>query len=545
MDRLICRNFQLTMRFKSLAAQDTPEWKTLSALADARTEPVLPTLVNHEHRSKDMSFSVAGCLFDFSKQKADEKVLDALIALAHAQQFNQRTVAMFTGEKINTSEQRAVLHPALRDGAPDAPTLLKQSVTSVRQRMIESAVDIRSGNRAGYTNKPFTDIVHIGIGGSHLGPELVVKALAAHKTTHINIHFLANIDAGDFEHAIANLNPETTLFIVVSKSFNTLETQINALSARSWFLERTANRDAIAQHFVGVTSNLAAAEEFGFSEENLFPIWDWVGGRFSLWSAVGLPVLIALGPENYSAFLSGAREVDEHFTSAPAEQNIPLMSALFATWNTNFLGTESLAILPYDQRLDLLTDFLQQLEMESNGKSVTQEGEHVSHTTMPVLWGGVGTNGQHAYHQFLHQGTRRYAADFILVAQDPYQKSEHHNWLTANALAQSQAMAVGLSSPDTPQRAVKGDHPTTTIVLEELGPRQLGGLLAVFEHKVFCQGVLWDINSFDQWGVELGKALAKPIYAELTQENNPDIEQDCVTRALIDHIKQAQNTHRT
>ena len=521
---------------------DTPEWKQLATLAHERRNSLLAELVNHPDRPALFSFNVAGCLFDFGKQKADKSVLQTLLALAEAREVLPRAQAMFAGEVINTSEQRAVLHPALRDGAPDAPAPLRQAVAQVREKMTATAVAIRQGTQRGYTNKPFTDVVHIGIGGSHLGPELVVDALAEYKTTHLNIHFLANIDANNFHHVMAGLNPETTLFVVVSKSFGTLETQVNALSARSWFLERTANAAAIGQHFIGVTSNIPAAIEFGLLEDNLFPIWDWVGGRFSLWSAVGIPILLALGAEHFNAFLAGAREVDEHFLNTPAAQNIPLLSALFATWNYNFLGAASLAILPYDERLRLLTDYLQQLEMESNGKSVTQNGTPVTSHTMPILWGGSGTKGQHAYHQLLHQGTRAYAADFIMVAKDSRNMGEHHNWLIANALAQSQAMAVGFDAPDAPHRHVSGNHPTTSIVLDTLGPRQLGALLAVYEHKVFCQGAIWDINSFDQWGVELGKALAKPIYAELSQPVADNTEQDVVTRHLIRHIKNIKSS---
>jgi len=496
-------------------------------------------------RAQRISHELAGCLFDFSKQWPDDAIVTELLALAEARGVLGRAKQMFGGEAINESENRAVMHAALRHGAPTASDDVKRSVTEAQRRLVRCAESVRSGGWRGYTNKPITDVVHIGIGGSHLGPELVVEALADYGSTPPKLHFVANIDATDLHRALIRLNPETTLFVVVSKSFNTLETRVNALSARSWFLERTGNREAIGQHFIGVTTNIPAALDFGLSEHCLFPIWDWVGGRFSLWSAVGLPILLSIGSEQFDAFLAGAREVDQHFTTAPPEQNVPLLSALFATWNYNFLGASSLAILPYDERLRLLADYLQQLEMESNGKSVTRTGEPVDSHTMPILWGGTGTKGQHAYHQLLHQGTRAYTADFVIVANDAHDRPEHHDWLLANALAQSQAMAIGFTADGQPHRDVPGNHPTTTIVLSELAPRQLGALLAVYEHKVFCQGVIWDINSFDQWGVELGKELAKPIYAELAHDNHPQQHdqqhQDAATRNLIRYIRSIQS----
>jgi len=518
-----------------------PAWQKLAALATNLRDAPLANLVTDGARCKHLSHQLAGCTFDYTKQWVDDTALAELLALADARRVLERARQMFSGETVNETENRPALHSALRGGAPDADNDVKREVAAVQRRMIQCAAAIRSGQWRGFSNKPITDVVHIGIGGSHLGPELVVKALADFKTTDLRILFVANIDAADLQRALRGLNPETTLFIVVSKSFSTLETQVNASSARSWFLERTGSLEAIAQHFIGVTTNLPAALEFGMSQDNLFPIWDWVGGRFSLWSAVGLPILLSIGTENFNALLAGAAEVDRHFATAPPGQNVPLLSALFATWNYNFLGAASLAVLPYDERLRLLPDYLQQLEMESNGKSVTLAGVQVDTHTMPILWGGTGTNGQHAYHQLLHQGTRAFTADFVLVATDSHDAREHHNWLLANALAQSQAMAVGYTADDQPHKAVAGNHPTTTIVLDELGPRQLGAILAVYEHKVFCQGVIWDINSFDQWGVELGKQLAKPIYAELAQEGvtetHANEQQDAATQNLIRHIR--------
>jgi len=516
-----------------------PAWKKLSTLATQLREKPLAELINEPDRTSSYSVSVAGCLFDFGKQWVDQPVMSELLNLADQCQVLDRAQAMFAGKTINASEDRPVLHSALRGGAPAAGAEIIDAVSACRARLVACAESIRSGDWRGYSNKAITDIVHIGIGGSHLGPELVVEALADYKDTHLRLHFVANIDANELDSVLRGLNPETTLFVVVSKSFGTLETQVNALSARSWFLERTADSAAISKHFIGVTSNTAAALAFGLSEDNLFPLWDWVGGRFSLWSAVGLPILLSIGAVGFDELLSGAREVDEHFASTVAHQNVPLLSALFATWNTNFLGAASLAVLSYDERLHLLPDYLQQLEMESNGKSMTADGEPVAWHTMPILWGGTGTKGQHAYHQLLHQGTRAYAADFILVATDDRDRPEHHNWLLANALAQSQAMAMGNQATETePHKLVGGNHSTTTIVLDRLAPRQLGGLLAVYEHKVFCQGVLWDINSFDQWGVEIGKRLAEPIYAELAADTNTAKQNiDAVTQNLLRHLQ--------
>ncbi len=514
-----------------------PAWQKLDELAQRLPDQPLQALLQDPTRPEQFCHAVGGCLFDFSKQWVDSRVLQQLLALAEQSQVSRQAAAMCDGEIINQTEQRAVLHTALRGGAPNASAEIKTVVRDTQQRMFELSAALREGRYRGYTNKPIRDIVHIGIGGSHLGPELVVHALRDYANSHLRFHFVANIDANELHHALAGLNPETTLFVVVSKSFGTLETQINANSARSWFMERSGRIDAIGQHFIGVTSNIEAAVEFGLDPTQLLPMWDWVGGRFSLWSAVGLPILLSLGQAGFQQFLEGARRVDEHFLNQPAHSNVPLLAALFATWNYNFLGATSLAVLPYDERLTLLADYLQQLEMESNGKSVQRDGSTVSTQTMPVLWGGIGTRGQHAYHQLLHQGSRAYTADFIVVRRDTRGQPQHHQWLLANALAQSQAMAAGQATPGEPHKHVPGNHPTTTVVLDDLGPTQLGALLAVYEHKVFCQGAIWNINSFDQWGVELGKQLAKPIFAALANGEEPST-QDAATQHLIKHLTQ-------
>ena len=515
----------------------TPIQDSLAASAVRLSSIHSRDLLQDTARNDALKHTLAGCHFDFSRQRVDQQALAELIRFANSVDLPAKRDAMLAGASINRSENREVLHTALRQGAAGVSKSIKIEVAETKRRLYACVEAIRSCRWRGYTDKPIRDVVHIGIGGSHLGPELLVNALAhlpsAHKAP--NIHFVANVDAQDISRALSGLSPETTLFIVVSKSFSTLETQVNANTARSWFLERTGNLDALGQHFLGVTTNLVAASEFGFSKENLFPLWDWVGGRFSLWSAVGLPIMLKIGCEAFDRLLDGARAADQHFAQSALDQNIPVLAALLATWNTSHLGCDSLAVLSYDQRLALLPDYLQQLEMESNGKSVDINGDPIDYRTMQVLWGGCGTNGQHAYHQLLHQGTSKFAADFILVGEGDTGLNEHHQWLLANGIAQGQAMTLGHvpANADEQHKRVQGNHPSTTVVLNSLGAEQIGCLLAIYEHKVFCQGVLWNINSFDQWGVELGKQLALPIFAQLSGEDAST--QDPATRHLIDH----------
>ena len=524
-----------------------PHWEALIASAHRIESTPSLTLLQDNTRNRALRLAIGSCRFDFTRQRVDQQILGELLALAEKTQMFAKRDAMFAGEAINASENRQVLHPALRDGAPGAPPPLQAQVQATKTKLYALVENIRAGRYRGYTGKAIRDVVHIGIGGSHLGPELAVTALGKPSDrkrsngggaqSSPDIHFVANVDARDIALTLDGLNPETTLFIVVSKSFGTLETQLNATTARSWFLERTGNIQAIGQHFVGVTANVELAQKFGLNEDRIYPLWDWVGGRFSLWSAVGLPIMLKLGTEAFEEFLAGARRADEHFLRASPAENIPLIAALLATWNTVALSCDSLAMLSYDQRLSLLPDYLQQLEMESNGKSVSVDGEPLTYRTMQILWGGCGTNGQHAYHQLLHQGTSRFAADFILVGRDDLDRPEHHQWLLANGFAQGQAMTLGTQpeSKDHAHKGVSGQHPSTTILLDELGPEQLGCLLAVYEHKVFCQGVLWNINSFDQWGVELGKQLALPIFAQMHGKDAS--EQDPATRYLIDYYR--------
>jgi glucose-6-phosphate isomerase len=506
--------------------ESAQHWKALSRLATEQADrPADPAGL------APLTIEAAGLFADLTKQQLTSDIHSGLMGLAREMMLPEAIEAQFQGAIVNRSENRPALHTALRALPDQVPDMAREAAATMA-RILDLAEDVRSGSWQGASGAAITDVVHIGIGGSHLGPELAVEALSRPGAGGPRIHFVANIDGAALGRALAGLDPERTLFVIVSKSFTTLETRVNAQSARSWFLERTGNLEAIARHFVAISTNLTAAAEFGIPETNVYPMWDWVGGRFSVWSPVGIPLALAIGRLGFQDFLAGARRLDTHFRTTPLESNLPVLMALAGIWNYNFLGVTNQAILPYAERLRLLPDFLQQLIMESNGKSVHQDGTDVAVHTMPIVWGGRGTNGQHAYHQLLHQGTRSFAADFIIVA-DGEPPAEHHRWLNANALAQSQAMLLGQESEEPHQR-VRGGKPTTTLVLPELSPATLGALIALYEQIVFCQGVIWDINSFDQWGVELGKRLAIPIFEQLG--GKPALSQDGSTRGLIDYL---------
>ncbi len=522
-----------------------PEWKALTRLAADAVRQPLAEWLNEDNRFEAFSLQLPALLLDYSKQRIDARILEALLDLARARGMDAKIRALFDGEPVNVTEKRAALHTALRSPIEQQPQEALPVVQPTLARLSKIAQQVRDGEHRGYTGKAITDVVHIGIGGSHLGPELVVEALGGVPGSDPRCHFLANVDGAALHSTLAGLHPETTLFIVVSKSWSTLETRTNAESARSWFLERTGDVAAITRHFLAVTANVEAAKDFGIPEENLYPLWDWVGGRFSLWSAVGLPILLAIGPEAFAELLRGAHQMDEHFRTAPLDRNGPLIMALLSVWNSNFLGATNHVILPYSHRLRVLPDYLQQLEMESNGKSVHLDGSPVRIHTMPILWGGEGTNGQHAFHQLLHQGTRAFSADFIVCASEevatPQSTGVHHRWLLANAFAQAQAMMSGLQVQD-PHRRVAGNKATSTLVMDELSPFAMGALLALYEHKVFCQGIIWNINSFDQWGVELGKQLAPPIFDQL--DGKPALQQDASTRGLIEYVRRRLEKRR-
>jgi glucose-6-phosphate isomerase len=520
-----------------MSATDSPAWKKLTQLAARSIHTPLSDWLTANERFDQFSFQVADVLLDASKQRINAEILDQLLELAQERDVRARITDLVNGAEVNSTEKRPALHTALRAPPDLRPASVSAAIEETLQRVVKFADAVRSGHWLGHSGKALTTVVHIGIGGSHLGPELAVQALQATEARHLDIHFVANIDQVELRQMLVCLDPERTLFIVASKSFTTLETRLNSDCVRSWFLERVGQHEAIERHFVAVTGNPDAAAEFGIHPDNFYPMWDWVGGRYSLWSAVGLPVALAIGGQGFRELLAGAAAVDDHFTSVPNAENVPLLMALIGIWNYNFLGVANHAILPYSAGMKRLPDHLQQLEMESNGKHVNHAGEDVGVHTAPIIWGGQGTNGQHAFHQLLHQGTRSFTADFILNADADASTTEHARWLLANGIAQSQAMMTGHSDAN-PHLQVAGEHATTTIVLRRLNPFTLGSLLAIYEHKVFCQGVIWDINSFDQYGVELGKRLAGPIFDQLGGKSA--LGQDASTTGLIESIRKAQ-----
>jgi glucose-6-phosphate isomerase len=510
-------------------------------------------------RFAQFSIEAAGLLLDYSKNRINETTMRLLLALARERNVEQRRGAMFAGEKINTTEHRPVLHTALR--APRTETLLVDGqnvmpeVHAVLDHIKIFSDRVRSGQWLGSSGKPITDIVNIGIGGSDLGPEMVCRALRSFSHPRISSHFVSNVDGHDLDAVLGKINRETTLFIVASKTFTTRETMMNAQSARAWFLKERKEAD-LPKHFVAVSTNTQAVRGFGIDPENMFPFWDWVGGRYSVWSAIGLPVALAIGFDRFSEFLAGAHAMDQHFRSAPLEQNMPVILALVGIWNRNFLGSASISIAPYHQDLNQFPAYLQQLEMESNGKRVALDGSALDVKTCPLIWGDVGTNGQHAYFQLLHQGTDITPVDFIAALKPSHGLPVHHSVLLANCFAQSEAFMKGKTGDEVriemrtqglpeaeiealiPHRTFPGNRPSNTILMDALTPSALGALVALYEHKVFVQGVLWDINSFDQWGVELGKVLARNIEAELTGEPRPDAH-DSSTNALIARARAA------
>ena len=518
-----------------------PSWQALQTLAKRAADRHLSIYTEETDRYKKYAFQTCGLCVDYSKQKVDDEVFDALMALAEASDFGNKFAQQCSGDLVNQSENRPALHTMLRTPQELQAAPYQETINLAQTKMFSFVDRVISGEWRGHTGKAINHVVHVGIGGSHLGPELAVEALAHYAISNLRISFLASVDGHCLKQLTDELNLEQTLFIVASKSFSTQETKTNAHSLRSWFLERTGSVAALANHFVAVSANIEAATNFGIAEENVFEMWDWVGGRFSVWSSVGLPLALSIGSQNFRAFLQGAHHMDHHALNTPTENNIPALMALFEAWNSTFLQKETHAVLVYDHRLRLLPDFLQQLEMESNGKSVHADGEELTgFLSAPIIWGGEEPNGQHAFHQLLHQGTRKFSADFISCKQPDHHFTEHHNWLLANCLSQSQAMLLGRSDSDDKDalpshQCVKGDHPNTTILLDTLNPQGLGALLAMYEHKVSFQSMIWHINPFDQWGVELGKQLSLSIYKDLcTLSNNTQL--DASTQGLVDHM---------
>jgi glucose-6-phosphate isomerase len=527
---------------------DTPEWAALAHHYDEVGPVHLRQLfADDPDRGDTMHLEVGDLYLDYSKNRLTAETIRLLTALARRAQVEQRRDAMFAGEKINVTERRAVLHVALRaprgdhivvDGVDVVP-----AVHRVLDRMSDFSDRVRSGAWTGHTGQRIRNIVNIGIGGSDLGPRMAYEALKDFSDRSLTVRFVSNVDGTDFWECTRDLDPEETLFVVASKTFTTLETMTNARTAREWTLAALHTDAAVAKHFVAVSTNEAEVTKFGIDPANMFEFWDWVGGRYSYDSAIGLSLMVAIGPDAFRDMLAGFHLVDEHFRTAPIEQNLPMILGLIGIWYNNFFGAETVAILPYNQYLARLTDYLQQLDMESDGKSVTLDGQPVDWQTGPVIWGQPGTNGQHAYYQLIHQGTKLIPCDFIGFCRPRHHLGDHHNLLMANLFAQPQALAFGKTAAEVraegvpefqvPHRTFAGNHPTNTMLITELTPHTLGQLIALYEHKVFTQGSVWDINSFDQWGVELGKKLASDIIPELDATEEPTLGHDSSTNTLI------------
>jgi glucose-6-phosphate isomerase len=498
-------------------------------------------------RGKKLAVEATGIYFDYSKHRVTQETMELLADLAEASGLREKIEAMFTGERINITEGRAVLHTALR--APENAVIMVDGenvvprVHAVLEKMGQFAEKIRGGHWKGHTGRTIKNIVNIGIGGSDLGPVMAYEALKNYSQRGLTFRFVSNIDGTDFAEAVMDLDPEETLFIVASKTFTTLETMTNAGTARDWTLKTLKDNAAIARHFVAVSTNAAKVSEFGIDTVNMFGFWDWVGGRYSMFSAIGLSTMIAIGPENFRKMLSGAHEMDEHYRTAPFARNLPALMGLLGLWYTDFFGAQSIAVLPYEQYLKRFPAYLQQLTMESNGKRVTLDGRAVDYQTGPVYWGEPGTNGQHSFYQLIHQGTELIPCDFLAFSRAQHRLGRHHDLLMANVFAQAEALAFGKTADELkkegvqdrliPHKTFEGNRPSTTILMDELTPAALGKLVALYEHSVFTQGAIWRIDPFDQWGVELGKVLAGRIVPELEANPEPVLEHDSSTNALI------------
>ena len=537
---------------------DLPAVEELHRHCEEMKKVHLRDLFRDGDRFSEFSLKLGDILFDYSKNLITRTTMSLLFDLAGQAGVDQRIAAMFAGEKINVTEDRAVLHVALRnrgsrpvyvDGRDVMP-----GVRDVLDRMRRFSQSVRSGEWTGYSGRPITDVVNIGIGGSDLGPQMVTTALGHYASPGLKVHFVSNVDGTHLAETLKPLSPETTLFIVASKTFTTQETITNAKSARDWLLTRGHDSTAVARHFAALSTNREKVVEFGIDPVNMFEFWDWVGGRYSLWSAIGLSIALAVGMDYFEELLAGAHEVDEHFRTAPFEQNIPVIMALLGIWYGNFFGAPTQAILPYDQYLARFPAYFQQGDMESNGKSVTLTGRRVDYDTGPIIWGEPGTNGQHAFYQLIHQGTRMIPCDFLAPALSHNPLGDHHRILISNFLAQTEALMKGRTETEAreeleaqgvageklekllPHKVFKGNRPTNSILFKKLDPHTLGALIALYEHKIFVQGIIWDINSFDQWGVELGKKLARGILPELA-DDKPVESHDSSTNGLINYFK--------
>lgn len=535
----------------------TGAWSKLQAHFNSLKNESLNSLFEaNSNRADDFSILWKDFYVDFSKNNITEETLELLLQLSQEIKLKEAIDSYFSGETINETEGRAVLHTALRAKKNEAITIdgvnVVPEVYQVREQIKSFVTAVISGQKKGFTGKPFTDVVNIGIGGSDLGPVMVTEALQFYKN-HLNIHFVSNVDGDHVHETLKNLDPETTLFIVVSKSFTTQETLSNALTIKDWFL-KYASEDDVAKHFAAVSTNIPQIDAFGIGQENVFPMWDWVGGRFSLWSAVGLSIALAIGYENFEHLLEGANEMDTHFKETDFSNNIPVILALLSVWYNNFYGAETEAIIPYTQYLHRFSAYLQQGIMESNGKSINRSGQRVSYETGTIIWGEPGTNSQHAFFQLIHQGTKLIPTDFIGFKKPLHGNMNHHNKLMANFFAQTEALMNGKKEEEVkreleksglesdriekvlPFKIFEGNKPTNTILIEKLTPRSLGALIALYEHKIFVQGVVWNIFSYDQWGVELGKQLAKTILSDL--ENSEIGDHDGSTLRLIKFFKE-------
>ena len=540
-----------------------PAWKALAAHQQKMKDLHMRDLfASCPKRFQEFSISFEDMLFDYSKNRITEETMSLLLNLAEQAALPEAIQAMFSGEKINTTENRSVLHIALRNRS-NRPILVDgkdvmPEVNAVLAKMRIFSEAVRSGEWKGYTGSPMTDVVNIGIGGSDLGPRMVTHALKPYGHDRLRAHFISNVDPTDITEILKDLKPETTLFLIASKTFTTQETMMNAHTARRWFLDQARDEMAVAKHFVAISTNQKAVEEFGIDSDNMFVFWDWVGGRYSLWSSIGLSIALYIGMDNFEALLTGAHKVDEHFRTAPFDQNIPVIMGLLGIWYNNFQGAESHAVLPYDEYLAYFTDYLQQADMESSGKHVTKTGDTVDYQTGPILWGQPGTNGQHAFYQLIHQGTKLVPCDFLAATQNHNPIGDHHAVLVANFLAQTEALMKGRTFEETQAelmaqgysrealetltaaKTFEGNKPTNTFLYKKLTPETLGMLIALYEHKIFTQGAIWNINSFDQMGVELGKQLAKAILPELSDDKSVS-GHDSSTNGLINAYKRMRN----
>jgi glucose-6-phosphate isomerase len=528
---------------------ERPAWKALTAHHQKLKKLHLRRLfADDPTRGKRLTVEAAGLYLDYSKNRVTDRTLKLLFQLAEESGLSGRIAAMFSGDKINVTEDRAVLHVALR--APAGATIVVDGknvvpgVHAVLDKMTDFSHRVRSGAWKGFTGKRIKNVINIGIGGSDLGPVMAYEALKYYSERRLTFRFVSNVDGTDFVEATRDLEPAETMFIISSKTFTTLETMTNAQSARDWLLRGLGrDRKAVARHFVAVSTNAAKVAAFGIDTANMFGFWDWVGGRYSMDSAIGLSTMLAVGPDNFLAMLKGFREVDEHFRNTPFESNLPVLMGLLSVWNNDFLGAQTVAVLPYEQYLKRFPAYLQQLTMESNGKHVTLAGKKVEYQTGPIYWGEPGTNGQHSFYQLIHQGTRLIPCDFIAFGHPLTPLGRHHDILLANVFAQAEALAFGKTPAEVkaegtppalvPHRVFEGNRPSNVILAERLTPEVLGKLVALYEHSVFTQGVIWNIDSFDQWGVELGKVLAQRIVPELARKAAPQLKHDSSTNTLI------------